>query len=326
MYARRKSSSSFCRLVSIHSPSSGRHPKRRRGEKQAFRFQALRRPDAGGRTALTFLARRSSHADGRDRSRVGARQRAGRRAGGGSGWRRAARYALLPRARAAGRSAGAPLHAGARAARPASPARVSAARRATHRAGRLQPRGLPGAARVSALAAATRGAGWPPRARLRVRDAVDKLARMRLTPARRLALALLAAVLAASAGRSDEGAPERVIRYERDLLTVRLTSVPVTDVLDELGRQAGAQIRGQVRDLRAEAARIFIGTIDTDPALRTSVVAQLNALNDVTLGALFRNLAGDHAQEVAMQILSTARTSELRSKASVVLQQLRAGG
>jgi len=256
---------------------------------------------------------------------------------------------------------------------------------------------------------------------------------MRLTPARRLALALLAAVLAASAGRSDEGAPERVIRYERDLLTVRLTSVPVTDVLDELGRQAGAQIRGQVRDLRAvsvefeavpladalhrllgdqnfalvyghegrlksvrllggpqtaaapaaappasqppgppdlmdvfakhppipvaghlsealggqsatllqlfdlsvhhadatvraEAARIFIGTIDTDPALRTSVVAQLNALNDVTLGALFRNLAGDHAQEVAMQILSTARTGELRSKASVVLQQLRAGG
>jgi len=286
---------------------------------------------------------------------------------------------------------------------------------------------------VSALAAATRGAGWPPRARLRVRDAVDKLARMRLTPARRLALALLAAVLAASAGRSDEGAPERVIRYERDLLTVRLTSVPVTDVLDELGRQAGAQIRGQVRDLRAvsvefeavpladalhrllgdqnfalvyghegrlksvrllggpqtaaapaaappaspppgppdlmdvfakhppipvaghlsealggqsatllqlfdlsvhhadatvraEAARIFIGTIDTDPALRASVVAQLNALNDVTLGALFRNLAGDHAQEVAMQILSTARTGELRSKASVVLQQLRAGG
>src|SRR5213083_2095379 len=407
MYARRKSSSSFCRLVSIHSPSSGRHPKRRRGEKQAFRFQALRRPDAGGRTALTFLARRSSHADGRDRSRVGARQRAGRRAGGGSGWRRAAR--------------------------PASPARVSAARRATHRAGRLQPRGLPGAARVSALAAATRGAGWPPRARLQVRDAVDKLARMRLTPARRLALALLAAVLAASAGRSDEGAPERVIRYERDLLTVRLTSVPVTDVLDELGRQAGAQIRGQVRDLRAvsvefeavpladalhrllgdqnfalvyghegrlksvrllggpqtaaapaaappaspppgppdlmdvfakhppipvaghlsealggqsatllqlfdlsvhhadatvraEAARIFIGTIDTDPALRASVVAQLNALNDVTLGALFRNLAGDHAQEVSMQILSTARTGELRSKASVVLQQLRAGG
>jgi len=258
---------------------------------------------------------------------------------------------------------------------------------------------------------------------------------MRLTPARRLVLALLAAVLAASAGRSDEGAPERVIRYERDLLTVRLTSVPVTDVLDELGRQAGAQIRGQVRDLRAvsvefeavpladalhrllgdqnfalvygnegrlksvrllggpkaavaaapapaaapagqppaqgimeafgkhariaiaghlgealggqdasllqlfdlsvhhadptvraEAARIVIGTIDTDPSLRASVLAQLNAMDDAALGAFFRSMAGDNAQEVAMQIMTTARTSEFRSKASAVLQQLRSGG
>src|SRR6266403_2896363 len=251
MYARRKSSSSFCRLVSIPGASSSGHPKRRRGEKQMFLSEALRRPDAGGRSTLAILARRCSDADGRDGSRAGARQRADRRAGGRSGWRRAACHSLLPRARIARHSARPRVCPGARAARPASPARVSAARRATHRAGRLQPRGLPGAARVSALAPATRGAGWPPRARLRVRDAVDKLARMRLTPARRLALALLAAVLAASAGRSDEGAPERVIRYERDLLTVRLTSVPVTDVLDELGRQAGAQIRGQVRDLRA---------------------------------------------------------------------------
>src|SRR5438046_6710027 len=223
---------------------------------RAFRFQALRWPDAGGRTALTFLARRCSHADGRDRPRVGARQRAGRRAGRRSGWRRAARHALLPRARAAGRSARPLVHAGARAARPASPARVSAARRATHRAGRLQPRGLPGATRVSALAAATRGAGWPPGARLRVRDAVVKLARMRLTPARRLALALLAAALAAAAGRSDAGAPERVIRYDRDLLPVRLTRVPVTDVLAELGRPAGAHIPGPARDRRAASADV----------------------------------------------------------------------
>ena len=88
---------------------------------------------------------------------------------------------------------------------------------------------------MSALAAATRGAGWPPRARLRVRDAVDKLARMRLTPARRLALALLAAVLAASAGRSDEGAPERVIRYERHGSNGQLhwrSDQPLYDVVD----------------------------------------------------------------------------------------------
>jgi len=290
---------------------------------------------------------------------------------------------------------------------------------------------------VSALAAATRGAGWPPRARLRVPRAVVKLFCMRLTPARRLALAVLAAALAAPGARSDEGAPERVIHYEGDTLTVRLAGAPVTDVLDELGRQAGAEIRGQVRDphevsaefegvplaealhrllgdqnfalvygnegrlksvrllggpqtaaaaaptpaaaappasppsapgimdafakhapiavaghlgealggqqasllqlfdlsvhhadptVRAEAARIVIGTIDTDPSLRASVLAQLNAMDDAALGAFFRSMAGDNAQEVAMQIMTTARTSEFRSKASAVLQQLRSGG
>jgi len=290
---------------------------------------------------------------------------------------------------------------------------------------------------VSALAAATRGAGWPPRARLRARHGVVKLFGMRLTPARRLALAVLAAALATPGARSEEGAPERVIHYEGDTLTVHLTGAPVTDVLDDLGRQAGAEIRGQVRDprevsvefegvplaealhrllgdqnfalvygnegrlksvrllggpqtavaavpasaaaaapagqpsppgimdsfkkhapiaiaghlgealggneasllqlfdlsvhhadptVRAEAARIVIGTIDTDPSLRASVLAQLNAVDDAALGALFRSMAGDNAQEVAMQIMTTARTSEFRSKASAVLQQLRQGG
>ena len=285
---------------------------------------------------------------------------------------------------------------------------------------------------MSALAAATRGAGWPPRARLRVPRAVVKLVCMRLTPARRLALAVLAAALAAPSARSEEGAPGRVIHYEGDTLTVHLAGAPVTDVLDELGRQAGAEIRGQVRDphevsvefdsvslaealhrllgdqnfalvygnegrlksvrllggptaaaagaaaplasppslpgimdafakhppiavaghvgealggqqasllqlfdlsvhhadptVRAEAARIVIGTIDTDPSLRASVLAQLNAVDDAALGALFRSMAGDNAQEVAMQIMTTARTSEIRSKASAVLQQLRSGG
>src|SRR3989454_4351842 len=213
-----------------------------------FLLEALRRPDAGGRTTLTILARRCSDADGGDGSRVGARQRADRRAGGRTGWRRAAGHSRLPRARIARHSAGPRVYPGARAARPSSPARVPAARRATHRPGRLQPRGLPGASHVSALVAATPGAGWPPRARLRVWHGVVKLFSMRLTPARRFALAVLAAALAAPGARSDEGAPERVIHYEGDTLTVRLAGAPVTDVLDELGRQAGAEIRGQVRD------------------------------------------------------------------------------
>ena len=281
---------------------------------------------------------------------------------------------------------------------------------------------------MSRRTAATRDAGWLPRAPLRVRHG----AVMVLVMARRLALALLAAVLTVPAARGDEGAPERVIHYEGDALTVRLASAPVTEVLDEIGRQAGAEIRGQVRDprdvsaefdavpfaealhrllgdqnfalvygnegrlksvrllggpqtaaaapatpanqppakenmvdvlakhapiavaghlsealggqnasllqlfdlsmhhadpvVRAEAARVVIGTVDTDPTLRATVLAQLNAMDEAKLGALLRNVAGDHAQELATQIMSTARTGELRSKAAAVLQQLRAGG
>ena len=61
-------------------------------------------------------------------------------------------------------------------------------------------------------------------------------------------------------------------------------------------------------------------------ALRASVLTQLNAMDEGTLSNLLRNAAGAHAEEVAMQILANARASEIRSKASAVLQRLRAGG
>src|SRR4029077_18548760 len=60
--------------------------------------------------------------------------------------------------------------------------------------------------------------------------------------------------IAAPGARSEEGAAERVLHYEGDRLTVHLTGPPVTDVLDDLGRQAGAEIRGQVRDPREVSA------------------------------------------------------------------------
>src|SRR5207244_13264426 len=45
--------------------------------------------------------------------------------------------------------------------------------------------------------------------------------------------------------RARGAAAERLIRYEKDALTVRLTNVPVAEVLDELRRQTGAEGRGQ---------------------------------------------------------------------------------
>jgi hypothetical protein len=63
-----------------------------------------------------------------------------------------------------------------------------------------------------------------------------------------LLMVLVAAVRA-------ETSPERVIRYEKDALTVHAVGVPVLEVLAEIGRQSGAEIRGMARDAREVTAQ-----------------------------------------------------------------------
>ncbi|HJQ85659.1 MAG TPA: hypothetical protein VKA21_16340 [Candidatus Binatia bacterium] len=231
-------------------------------------------------------------------------------------------------------------------------------------------------------------------------------------------------------------AEERVIHYTQDALTVRLAKAPMTEVLDEVARQAGADVRGSLKNpgevsaefdevalpealhrllgdqnfmlvygtggqlkairllggpagpttgathvattpttlapnapveltaliarhaplpisgrlqeavgaptasipqliemgvhhedaaVRGEALRTLVSTLEIEPALRAAFVGQLNALDDVTLSSMLRGAAGERAEEVAMQILTQARASEIRVKASSVLQKLRAG-
>jgi len=229
-------------------------------------------------------------------------------------------------------------------------------------------------------------------------------------------------------------ADERVIEYGKDTLTVRLVKVPLSDILTELGRQAGAEIRGEVRtptdvtasfeavplpealhrllgdlncalvyanggklraikllggpqtaaaspssttvpppvgaapaDLgslverhgavpvtghlaevvggqsaslqtlfdvalhnedapaRAEAMHVAMSTVEGDPQLRWALITQLNGMDDGTLTTLLRGAAGGRAEEFAMQVMAQARASEIRVKASSVLQRLRAG-
>ena len=62
-----------------------------------------------------------------------------------------------------------------------------------------------------------------------------------------LGASLLAVTLATVPARAaDDAAPERVIRYENDALTVRLVRAPVTEVLSELEQQTGATVRGSL--------------------------------------------------------------------------------
>src|SRR5262245_49746372 len=79
-------------------------------------------------------------------------------------------------------------------------------------------------------------------ARLRVARPAVKVRPMRQAARATASLALAVALCAAAA--------DRVIKYEQDALTVRLTNVPVSEVIEELGRQAGAEIRGQLRTPR----------------------------------------------------------------------------
>jgi len=59
-----------------------------------------------------------------------------------------------------------------------------------------------------------------------------------------LVAAVVLSVLRASAGGA---AGERVIQYRDDALTVRVSEVAVADILQELGRQAGADVLGGVQ-------------------------------------------------------------------------------
>jgi hypothetical protein len=58
--------------------------------------------------------------------------------------------------------------------------------------------------------------------------------------------------------RAEDGA-QRVIEYKKDALTVKLDKVPLTEVLAEVGKQSGAEIRGDVlqpRDLTLQLDKV----------------------------------------------------------------------
>jgi hypothetical protein len=241
--------------------------------------------------------------------------------------------------------------------------------------------------------------------------------------------------LAATSARPAEEAPARVVTYSGDKLTVHVSGVPIDDVLSEIQRQTGAEVRGGVRNphpvtaefddvpladalhrllgdqnfaliygsggelktlrllggpqaappaaataaptgqpqpgavspaqlsdmfarhppipikgrlaqalgtdnasfttvadaalhnedaaVRTEAVRTAMQALEGEPELRSAVVSAVTGIGDPELGTIVRGLAGERAEEIVRHVLTTARASELRIKASGVLQQLR---
>ena len=75
--------------------------------------------------------------------------------------------------------------------------------------------------------------------------------------------------------------------------------------------------------LRNEASRVMLNAFDNEPDLRTQIVTTLKSIDDATVGQFIRGAAGDRAEEFLIHAATQSRGSELRVKASTVLQQLR---
>src|SRR5262249_58053695 len=59
-----------------------------------------------------------------------------------------------------------------------------------------------------------------------------------------------ATMLARHDAVAAEAAVPSLVRYQDDALSVHVTGVPLSEVLAEVGRQSGAEIRGQLRETR----------------------------------------------------------------------------
>jgi hypothetical protein len=117
--------------------------------------------------------------------------------------------------------------------------------------------------------------------------------------------ATAALLLLALAGtvRAEDAAP-RVVRYANDALTVRLTNVPVNEVLDEISHQSGAEIHGQLAGARAVSA-------DFD------AVPLPEALHRLLGEENFALVYGDKGNLKAVKLLGEARITTAAMRASV---------
>jgi hypothetical protein len=74
--------------------------------------------------------------------------------------------------------------------------------------------------------------------------------------------------------------------------------------------------------LRADALRVGLGALDDDPDLRDHVLRALDALDDASVADRLREVARDHAEEVARQTARLSRSGPLRRRAAAVARLL----
>jgi hypothetical protein len=128
---------------------------------------------------------------------------------------------------------------------------------------------------------------------------------------------------------SPSGDPGMVLR-----LFASQAPVPVTGRLAQtLGSDTAtfqqlmdAGMHNEDAGIRAEAVRAGLQGIERDANLRNAVLNTVNSLDDAQLGEMIRGMAGERAEEFMMHVATQSRASELRIKASSILQQIRNAG
>ena len=90
-----------------------------------------------------------------------------------------------------------------------------------------------------------------------------------------------------------------------------------------LGQVLEAGVHQEDPVLRSEAVRAALQAFEADPQLRSTFVSTLNGIDDAELATLLRGVAGAHAEETVLLIMSQSRGGDFRIKASGILQRLR---
>ncbi len=84
-----------------------------------------------------------------------------------------------------------------------------------------------------------------------------------------------------------------------------------------------AAMHNEDAGVRADALRVALTALDAEPELRSSLIVTLNSYDDAALGGMLRGMAGNHAEELVLHVVTQAKASEIKVKASSVLQRLR---
>jgi hypothetical protein len=82
--------------------------------------------------------------------------------------------------------------------------------------------------------------------------------------------------------------------------------------------------RHEAKEIRSEAVRTAIETLESDAELRDAVLGALPGLTDATLVELVRGVANGHDEEMLFYLATQTRATELRNRAVGLLQQIQA--